>query len=220
MFKVQTLVTSHPDILRICSIVCNVLCSHVVLPLRDAKHIFLLFEFLLESAGRESSLEESFLEWEPVSAVAGRRDSESSNSQVLEPGHTGQQTCFLHLTWSVSTHSTHYYYYIILQVIRLLLMLFLQSVQSALQCDYSHNHLQHNNITALKYQLQSQMRGMVVAPWDDKYEVFRKIHNAACCQKPLLIARPLSQKVESYFKISFYVLDCNANARCIQFEPF
>ena len=77
-------------------------------------------------------------------------------------------------------------------------MLFLQSVQSALQCDYSHHHLQHNNITALKYQLQSQMRGLVVAPWDDKYEVFRKIHNAACCQKPLLIARPLSQKVESY----------------------
>ena len=63
MFKVQTLVTSHPDILRICSIVYNVLCSNVVLTLSDAKHIFLQFEFLLESAGRESSLEES----EPVS---------------------------------------------------------------------------------------------------------------------------------------------------------
>ena len=32
--------------------------------------------------------------------------------------------------------------------------------------------------------------------WDDKYETFRRIHNAACCQKPLLIARPLSQKVQ------------------------
>lgn len=95
-----------------------------------------------------------------------------------------------------------------LQTVRLLLMLFLQSVQSALQCDYSYRHLQHNNITALKYQLQSQMRGLVLAPWDHKYELFRKIHNAACCQKPLLIARPLSQKVDSLFVLYFTLLYC------------
>ena len=80
----------------------------------------------------------------------------------------------------------------------LLLLLFLQSVQSALQCDFSRHHLQYRNISSLKHHLQAELRGEVVAPWDDKYETFRKIHNGACCQKPLLIARPTNQKVK-YF---------------------
>ena len=84
------------------------------------------------------------------------------------------------------------------QVVTLLLLLFLQSLQSALQCDFSRHHLQHRNLTSLKHQLQAQLRGRVLAPWDDRYEEFRKIHNAACCQKPLLIARPTNQKVKDF----------------------
>ena len=97
-----------------------------------------------------------------------------------------------------STQTTH----LLLQVIRLLLLLFLQSVQSALQCDYTYHHLQHRNISHLKHQLQAELRGVVVAPWDDTYETFRRIHNAACCQKPLLIARPTSQEVNHSVSLS------------------
>ena len=82
--------------------------------------------------------------------------------------------------------------------VNLLLLLFLQSVQSALQCDFSRQHLQYRNISSLKHHLQAELRGEVVAPWDDKYETFRRIHNAACCQKPLLIARPSNQKVKIF----------------------
>ena len=72
---------------------------------------------------------------------------------------------------------------------------FVQIVQSKLNCEFSESHFQTRNVSLLKHELQSQILGAVAAPWDAKYEYFRKIHNKACCQKPLLIARPRSQKV-------------------------
>ena len=74
-----------------------------------------------------------------------------------------------------------------------------------LQCDLPQ--LQERNITSLKRELQSQLRGLVevVAPWDENYETFRRIQNLACCQKPLLIARPKAQEVK-YFSLTIKYL--------------
>jgi len=71
---------------------------------------------------------------------------------------------------------------------------FLPSVILSFNCEFSPSHLEYHNVTNLKQSLQHQILGPVLAPWDDKYEQFRSIHNQACCQKPLLIARPRSQK--------------------------
>ena len=79
------------------------------------------------------------------------------------------------------------------------------SVKDSNSCHYQVSHL--------KYELQTRVSGQVVAPWDDNYEAFRwhnrlksrintewrphfrKVHTKGCCQKPLLIVRPRSQKV-------------------------
>ena len=66
---------------------------------------------------------------------------------------------------------------------------------SSFNCEFTASHLEYHNVTYLKQSLQYQILGPVLTPWDDKYEQFRRIHNQACCQKPLLIARPRGQKV-------------------------
>ena len=50
------------------------------------------------------------------------------------------------------------------------------------------------NITSLKYMLESQVQGKVLAPWDGGYEKARAIHNNACCQRPILIVQPWGDK--------------------------
>ena len=78
-------------------------------------------------------------------------------------------------------------------------------------CQYYHQ------VSHLKYELQTRVSGLVVAPWDDNYEKFRwaedngkhednwhycrKVHTKGCCQKPLLILRPQSQKVREDHKL-------------------
>jgi len=66
--------------------------------------------------------------------------------------------------------------------------------RGSLHCGYTHSHLHVKNISSLKYSLEREVSGLVVAPWDTQYERFRAIHNRACCQKPLLIVRPRSRK--------------------------
>ena len=68
-------------------------------------------------------------------------------------------------------------------------------IWGSLSCDYAPIHLHVKNISSLKYSLEREVSGLVVAPWDEQYEKFRAIHNRACCQKPLLIVRPRSRKV-------------------------
>ena len=74
------------------------------------------------------------------------------------------------------------------------------SASAGLPCDYTIAHLNTRNISSLKYSLEREVSGLVVAPWDTQYEKFRAIHNRACCQKPLLIVRPRNRKVS---KLSF-----------------
>ena len=84
----------------------------------------------------------------------------------------------------------------------MVLTTFLPSVILSYNCEFSPSHLEYHNVTNLKQSLQHQILGPVLAPWDDKYEQFRSIHNQACCQKPLLIARPRSQKVRKQDQMS------------------
>ena len=79
---------------------------------------------------------------------------------------------------------------------------FLPYVILSYNCEFNPGHLEYHNVTNLKQSLQHQILGPVLAPWDDKYEQFRRIHNQACCQKPLLIARPRSQKVSKQDQLS------------------
>ena len=88
---------------------------------------------------------------------------------------------------------------------------FLPSVILSYNCEFSPSHLEYHNVTNLKQSLQHQILGPVLAPWDDKYEQFRSIHNQACCQKPLLIARPRSQKVSKCPKNLKNISVCPSN---------
>eukprot|EP00092_Neocalanus_flemingeri_P022800 GFUD01024724.1.p1 GENE.GFUD01024724.1~~GFUD01024724.1.p1 ORF type:complete len:607 (-),score=100.10 GFUD01024724.1:109-1884(-) len=71
-------------------------------------------------------------------------------------------------------------------------------------CDFSlEQSSKHNNISSLKSSLESVLSGIVITQWDAQYEEFRAIHNPACCQKPLLIVRPVdSQDVSKSVKFS------------------
>ena len=79
------------------------------------------------------------------------------------------------------------------------LTLFATTGASYDQCQFTEAHLRVHNVSSLKYNLQREVLGEVVAPWNDNYEKLRRIHNRACCQKPLLIIRPKSIQVRKSY---------------------